>query len=147
MSSNITFSLRHISFNRIYEHTRKNSNIVIPEIYSKYKWIYLSNFYSSSTAHRGLATKVLKEALSVIKTPYILCCEPILGTDERSITERNAELSADERCQALCNYYEYKFNLGNEIPTRCTLKTDIVGHGKIWSDLDRKFLWGIQSMK
>jgi hypothetical protein len=147
LSPNITFSLRHISFNRIYEHARKNSNIIIPEIYSNYKWIYLSNFYSSSTTQRGLATKVLQDALSVITTPYILCCEPILGTNERSITERNIDLTADERYKVLCEYYEKKFKLVNEIPTRCTLKTEIVGHGKVWSDLDRKFLWGIQNMK
>jgi hypothetical protein len=120
---------------------------LIPKVYSKYKWIYLSNFYSSSNAPQGLATKLLQGALSTIKTPYILCCEPILGTDMRSITERNAELSADERYKVLCEYYENRFSLINEIPTRCTLKTEIVCHGKIWSDLDRTFLWGIQNTK
>lgn len=146
MSQNITFSLRHFSFNIIYDHSKKNSNIIIPQIYSKYKWIYLSNFYASSNIQPGKATKILKEALSKIQFPYILCCEPILGTDERSITQRNAELTADQRYKVLCDYYENKFSLINEIPTRCTLKTEIVGHGKVWSDLDRKFLWGIQNM-
>ncbi len=83
----------------------------------------------------------------MIKTPYILCCEPILGTNPRSITLKNCEMTPDERYNALCNYYKNQFNLISEIPTCCTLKKEIMGQYGIKQDLDRKFIWGIQNMQ
>jgi hypothetical protein len=139
----ITFSLRHIPTSIILDHARKNSNMTIPQKFLNYNWIYLSNYYSSPIVQKGLATKILKETLTNIKTPYILCCEPILGTDYRSITSTNCELSSEQRYNSLCEYYRKKFNLYNEIQTRTTLKTEIIGHGTIWSDLERKFMWNI----
>jgi hypothetical protein len=66
-----------------------------------------------------------------------------LGSDPRAITLKNANMTDDERYNSLCSYYKIKFNLNQEIQTRCTLKTEIIGHGQKWSDLDRKFIWGL----
>jgi hypothetical protein len=154
LTNQITFSLRRIPFHIIIDHLKKNSNTNLqshkcPNLL-KYEWIYLSDFYAPQTAPYGLATKTLKYALKQItygniinNAPYILCCEPILGTDSRAITKKTEHLLAEDRYKKLCKYYEKEFSLCNHIRTQCTIKTEIRGIGKKWSDLDRKLLWGI----
>ena len=139
----ISFSLHRIPFQKVSDHILKNAGICISSAYSSYDWIYLSNFYTSSHAPAGLATKELQKTLSKLQNPFILFCEPILGTDPRSLTSKNSEWSSEKRYEALCEYYSSKFNLKNEIPISCTLKTELIGHGKRWSDLDRKLIWGL----
>lgn len=141
----ITFSLHRIPFQKVSDHILKNAGIRFSSFYSSYDWIYLSNFYAAQNAPPGIATKELQKTLSKIQNPFILCCEPLLGTDPRSLTSKNCEWTSEERYDALCEYYRAKFNLKNEIPISCTLKTELVGHGKRWSDLDRKLIWGIYS--
>lgn len=141
----VSFSLHRIPFQTVSDHILKNAGIRLSSAYSSYDWIYLSNFYASSHAPAGLATKKLQSSLAKIKSPYILFCEPILGTDPRSLTNKNCEWTADKRYNALCEYYKTKFNLQNEIPTSCTLKTELTGHGRRWSDLERKIMFGINT--
>ncbi len=146
MTNHISFSLRHIPFHIISDHLKKNSNTILHPDLLKYQWIYLSDFYASQNAPYGLATYTLKNALKQIaynNSPYILCCEPILGTDPRAITKKTEHLSAEDKYTKLCKYYEKEFSLYNNILTQCTIKTEIRGIGKKWSDLDRKLLWGI----
>jgi hypothetical protein len=138
-----SFSLHNIPFHKVSDHILKNAGIKISSVYSSYNWIYLSNFYTSSHAPAGLATKELQKALHKIQNPFILCCEPILGTNPRSLTNKNCEWTPEKRYEALCEYYKIKFNLQNEIPISCTLKTELTEHGKRWSDLERKLIWGI----
>jgi hypothetical protein len=140
----VSFSLKSVPFDILSDHVLKNAGIRLNSVYSSYDWVYLSNFYASSHASPGFATKQLQMALSQIQKPFILCCEPLLGTDPRSITAKNCEMVPEERYKALCGYYKVKFNLQNEIPTCCTLKTGLTGHGKRWSDLERKFIFGAQ---
>lgn len=140
----VSFSLKRISFDAISDHILKNAGHHLSSYYSSYDWIYLSNFYASSKTPSGLATKQLQNQLSKFQKPFILCCEPILGTDPRSVTSKNCEWKSEERYKSLCEYYKVKFNLQNEIPTCCTLKTEITGHGQRWSDVERKFLFGSQ---
>ena len=138
-----TFSLKRFPFEAISEHVLKNAGIRLSSAYSSYDWIYLSNFYTSPYAPPGLATKQLQDTLSKIKSPFILCCEPLLGTDPRSLTNKNCEWTSEKRYDALCDYYKIKFNLEQHTPICCTLKTEVTGHGKRWNDLERKLMWGI----
>ena len=147
MNQKITFSLRYIPFLTILEHLKKNSLQTVPKHLSKYDWIYLSNFYSSENTQPGLATRMLQDTLDSISKPYILCCEPILGNNIKSITAKNCNLTADQRYKSLCTYYQNKFNLYNEIQTRCTLKTELLNNGIKCDDLERKFMWGLNFEK
>jgi hypothetical protein len=111
-------------------------------------WFYLSGFYYTGGPGggpgRGNATATLQAAIAEIcnkNGPIILCCEPILGTDPRSLTAKNADLSADDRYDGLCNYYRRKFGLTCDVPIDCTLRTEMTGHGRRWSLADRKFMW------
>jgi hypothetical protein len=146
----VSFSLKHISFSILSDHVKKNAGIHLPTQYSAHSWYYLSNFYynsSSSLKSNGSATRILQTHLKEIskqeRGPIILCCEPILGTDPRSITWKNCEMTSDERYNDLCKYYQTKFHLQNELQIDCTLKTEITGHGQRWSNADRKFMWGL----
>lgn len=147
MANQISFSLRRFSFQVMSEHALKNAGVYLCPKYSNYEWIYLSNFYSSPLTKPGLATENLKKTLINIEKPYILCCEPILGSDPRSLTLKNCEWTCEERYNGLCNYYRTKFGLTEEIPISCTLKTEITGHGKKWSDLERKLMYGVVDFK
>ena len=138
----VTFSLKRFSFEAISEHVLKNAGHRLSSAYSSYDWIYLSNFYASSNVSPGFATKELQSSLSKIKSPFILCCEPVLGTDPRSLTSKNCEWTPEKRYDVLCDYYKIKFNLKKQTPICCTLKTELTGHGKRWSDLERKLIWG-----
>lgn len=147
----VSFSLKHISFLVLSDHVKKNAGIHLPIHYSAHSWYYLSNFYynsSSSLKSNGSATRILQSSIKEIakqeRRPIILCCEPILGTDPRSITWKNCEMSSDERYNDLCKYYQTKFHLQNELQIDCTLKTELLGHGQRWSNADRKFMWGLQ---
>ena len=102
-------------------------------------WMYLTDFYSKS-AGSGEATRSLKRDLQAIGRPIILCCEPILGSDPRSLTPRTAGLTADERTASLAHYYRSRFNMLFEIPVCCTLRTDLTGRGRHWSEPDRRFM-------
>jgi hypothetical protein len=139
----LTYSLCHIPFQTVSEHTLKNAGLYLSTKYSNFEWIYLSNFYSNPQLSPGIATQHLKYTLSKIQKPFILCCEPILGSDPRSLTIRNCELTSEERYNKLCKYYINNFKLTEEIMISCTLKTEITGHGKKWSDLERKLMYGI----
>lgn len=143
MNTLVTFSLKRVTFQNVSEHLSKNSCTVLRD-YSKYDWIYLSNFYTCPKASPGFATKQLKLALDKIQKPYILFCEPLLGSDPRSFTAKNSEWTSEKRYESLCDYYKNKFGLVYEIPTSCTFKTSVTGHGKRWSDLERKLLFGPQ---
>lgn len=141
----ISFSLKRIPFQTIQEHVLKNAGARIPTLYGNYSWYYLSNYYYVGPAIPGAATRILKNTLSTLSSsPIILCCEPILGTDPRSITTKTSEWTADQRYEKLCNYYKSKFSLENEIQIDCTLKTELTGHGTRWSNAERKFMWGTQ---
>jgi hypothetical protein len=147
----ILFSLKHIPFSVLSEHVKKNSGVHLPNYYATIPWYYLSNFYYPSAngvvKSNGSATRILQTCIKEITSsqkPIILCCEPILGTDPRSITWKNCEMTSDERYNQLCKYYQTKFHLQDEIQIDCTLKTELTGHGKRWSNADRKFMWGLQ---
>lgn len=105
-------------------------------------WYYLSGFYSQ-TPGSGKATRALHTAILQIGTPIVLCCEPILGTDPRSLTAKTEHLDPETRSLGLCNYYRSRFGLGCEARTHCTLKTEILGHGRRWSEPDRTFMWSL----
>ncbi len=143
MNTLVTFSLKRVTFQNVSEHLLKNSCTVLRD-YSTYDWIYLSNFYTSPNASPGFATRQLKSALAKIQKPYILFCEPLLGSDPRSFTTKNSEWTSEKRYESLCDYYKHKFGLTHEIPTCCTFKTNATGHGNRWSDLERKLLFGPQ---
>ncbi len=139
----ISFSLKRVSFQNVSEHLLKNSCTVLRD-YSTYDWIYLSNFYTSPHAPSGFATKNLKSVLSNSNKPYILFCEPILGSNPKSITTKNCEWTPEKRFNELCEYYKLKFGLCQEIPVCCTFKTNAIGIGERLSDLNRKMLFGLQ---
>lgn len=80
-------------------------------------------------------------ALRSIEEPFVLCCEPILGSDPRSLTPKTAHLDPEVRTAGLCNYYRTRFGLVCEAPARCTLRTQLTGAGKRWSEPDRTFMW------
>jgi hypothetical protein len=146
----VSFSLKRIPFQTIQEHALKNAGVKLPLVYSKHPWYYLSNFYYTSTSSgsgSGEATRILKQAIGALvnhQTPILLCCEPILGTNPRSLTPKTCEWTAEQRYESLCSYYKSKFSLENEIQIDCTLKTELTGHGQRWSQADRKFMWGAQ---
>ncbi len=142
----MTYSLTRIPTHRILEHLRRNAPSVtkLPTPLLQYPWYYLSNFYASPTAPPGYATRHLKTALANLSPhPYILCCEPILGTDPRSITAKTADMTPDNRYANLCKYYTSHFGLDHAQPTCTTLKTELTGHGRRWSDCERRLLYGL----
>ena len=137
--------LTRIPTHQILDHIRHNSTAHLPTNLLEHPWYYLSNFYTPPTAPPGYATQHLRMALQHISRnkPIILCCEPILGTDPRSITPKTAEMTPDERYTGLQNYYKTRFGLHNSLPTRTTLKTELTGHGKRWSDCERHLMYGL----
>jgi hypothetical protein len=139
----ISFSLKRFSFQDVSEHLLKNSCTVLSD-YGTYDWIYLSNFYASSNAPSGFATRQLKKVLSNLNKPYILFCEPILGSNPKSITSKTCEWTAEQRYESLCDYYKIKFGLCYEIHVCCTFKTTVTGHGERLTDLNRKMIFGPQ---
>jgi hypothetical protein len=52
-------------------------------------------------------------------------------------------MDPESRYDGLCHYYRNRFNMVFEAPTRCTLRTEITGSGKRWSEPDRKFIWSL----
>jgi len=120
---------------------------VIPAALSHIPWYYLSGFYYRDPCpgpRKGAATKILKAAIARLDQPGILCCEPILGSDPRSLTAKNEHLTADERYEELCSYYRTVFGLNYELQIDCTLKTELSGKGKRWNYAERKFMLGLQ---
>jgi len=114
----------------------------LPAALGTVPWVYLSGFYANPRAGRGHATATLKQTLAALRQPVILCCEPILGSDPRALTERTAHLTDTERYAKLCQYYRREFNLTLACPIDCTLRTTITGRGRRWNG-DRHFLWGL----
>jgi hypothetical protein len=142
----VTYSLTRIPTHRIVEHLRRNATPTAkqPTALLQYPWYYLSNFYASPTAPPGYATWHLKTSLTKLSPhPYILCCEPILGTDPRAITAKTAHMTPDSRYTNLCNYYATRFGLTSALPTCTTLKTELTGHGRKWSDCERHLMYGL----
>lgn len=139
-----TFSLKRIPFPVIADHVRRNAGVSLSPAWAAYPCLYLSNFYARPGARAGAATAALKGALRALDRPVLLWCEPVLGTDPRAVTVKNAEMTADERYAGLCEYYRVKFDLVNELAIDCTLKTELTGHGTRWTDADRKLMWGLQ---
>lgn len=147
----VTFRLTHVSFASISEHVRHRAGISLPVQLAAVPWVYLSNFYQA-LPHEQIAagslrppqgatpTRLLKEALTRLP-PHILCCEPVLGSDPRSISYKNIELSPDVRYAGLCQYYR-RLGLTTAIPTTCTLQASLTQRGRIWSEPDRLFLFG-----
>jgi len=132
------YSLKRVAFEEVATHLRRNAGVTIS--YTGLPWYYLTGFYSK-TPGSGSATRSLRSAIAAIGEPIILCCEPVLGTDPRSLTPRNADMDSDSRYEALCNYYRRHFNLCCETPTHCTLRTELTGHGTRWSLPERIFMW------
>ncbi len=141
----VTFTLTRLTYTTVAAHVKKNAGILLPPL--NIPWIYLSNFYSSGNSGNGNATRLLQSTLKSLNGPYILCCEPLLGTDPRSLTPKNCDWTPDQRYTSLCNYYNHKFHLLQEIPIDCTLKTELTGIGQRWSYADRKFMWGVQNFE
>ena len=142
----MTYLLTRIPTHQILDHIRHNSTAHLATNLLEHPWYYLSNFYAPPTAPPGYATQHLKTSLARISPrPYVLCCEPILGTDPRSITAKTEGLTADERYNGLVNYYKTRFGLRNSLPTCTTLKTELTGHGLRWSDCERHLMYGIQN--
>ena len=108
-------------------------------------WYYLSGFYSK-TPGTGTATQLLQAAIHKIGEPIILCCEPILGTDPRSLTAKTEHLNPDARSERLKAYYRKGFAMNFEVPTHCTLRTELVGCGRRWSEPDRTFMWSLNPL-
>jgi hypothetical protein len=52
-------------------------------------------------------------------------------------------MTVSERYAHLCGYYNTQFGLKDNIPICTTLKTEITGHGKRWSDMERILMFGI----
>jgi hypothetical protein len=123
-------------------HLRRNAGISLTSSWCQQPWYYLSGFYSREPG-TGVATRALRAAVQAIGGggPFVLCCEPILGTDPRSLTAKTAHLDPEARTAGLCNYYRDRFGLVCEAPTRCTLRTELTGSGKRWSEPDRTFMW------
>jgi hypothetical protein len=129
------YSLKRVAFEEVATHLRRNAGVTIS--YTGLPWYYLTGFYSK-TPGSGSATRSLRSAIAAIGEPIILCCEPVLGTDPRSLTPRNADMDSDSRYEALCNYYRRHFNLCCETPTHCTLRTELTGYG---TRNERIFMW------
>ena len=118
---------------------------MIPRAFGSVSWLYLSGFYARGSPP-GVATTLLRQTLAAIPGPFILCCEPILGTDPRAITTKNADMSPDERYEALQGYYRTQFGLTAAVRTDCTLRVEMTGLGTRWSDGRRHFMLGIQGL-
>jgi hypothetical protein len=56
-------------------------------------------------------------------------------------------MTVSERYAHLCGYYNTQFGLKDNIPICTTLKTEITGHGKRWSDMERILMFGIYDKK
>lgn len=126
---------------------------MLPAHIASLPWIYLSNFYQA-LPHEQIAagrvaappasgptpTRLLQAALAQLP-PHILCCEPVLGSDPRSISYKNINLSPEARYTGLCQYYQ-RLGLTAAVPTTCTLQTSLTQRGRIWSEPDRLFLFG-----
>lgn len=108
-------------------------------------WYYLSGFYSK-TPGSGTATQMLQAAIRQIGEPIILCCEPILGTHPRSLTAKTEHLDPEARSERLKAYYRKCFAMNYEVPTHCTLRTELVGQGRRWSEPDRTFMWSMNPL-
>lgn len=108
-------------------------------------WYYLSGFYSK-TPGSGTATQMLQAAIRQIGEPIILCCEPILGTHPRSLTAKTEHLDPDARSERLKAYYRKCFAMNYEVPSHCTLRTELVGQGRRWSEPDRTFMWSMNPL-
>jgi len=148
LSRIITGSLKRIAFPAIAAHVRHNAGHNLPSTLSSIPWYYLSGFYYKDPhgIHTpGHATAILKAAIASIGHPIILCCEPVLGNDPRSVTAKNEHLTPDDRYMQLCNYYRSIFNMKDEIQIDCTLRTELTGKGRRWSLADRKFMWSMPS--
>jgi hypothetical protein len=52
-------------------------------------------------------------------------------------------MTVSERYTHLCRYYTTQFGLKDSIPTCTTLKTEMTGHGRRWSDMDRMLIFGM----
>jgi hypothetical protein len=148
LSTNISGTLKRIYFPAIAAHVRRNSGLILPPELGTLPWYYLSGFYYKNP-HRinkpGHATAVLKANIAAIGEPIILCCEPVLGSDPRSMTEKNEHLTPDDRYTSLCNYYRRVFNMTNETQIDCTLYTELTGRGRRWALPERKFMWSHSS--
>lgn len=120
-------------------------------------WFYLSDFYEHCDHERiaarprelhppaGRATAALRAVISrCLPDNAILCCEPVLGTDPRSVSYKNIDWSPDARYAALCQYYRAVWGLRDVVPTHCTLRTDLTGIGRVWADTDRLFMFGLK---
>jgi len=136
------FALTYIPFPVVVAHLRRNAGLSLDPVWCSKPWYYLSGFYSQ-TPGSGSATRALQTAIESIGKPIILCCEPILGTDPRSLTAKTENLDPETRFTGLCNYYRSRFGLGCEARTHCTLKTEIMGCGRRWSEPDRTFMWSL----
>lgn len=137
--------MAQIPFRIIKDHVRRNSGIILPHTLGRTPWYYLSGFYYNSPntiQTPGTATRALQTALASIGHPVTLCCEPILGTDPRSMTAKNEHLTSDERYEQLCQYYRTKFDMQASLPIDCTLRTELIGKGKRWS-AERLFMWSL----
>jgi len=121
-------------------HLRRNAGVSLNPLWNRCPWYYLSGFYSREPGTGG-ATRALRAAIRTIGEPIILCCEPILGSDPRSLTPKTEHLDPETRTVGLCNYYRTVHGLVCEAPTRCTLRTQLTGAGKRWSEPDRTFMW------
>jgi len=123
-------------------HLRRNAGISLNPLWNRCPWYYLSGFYSREPGTGG-ATRALRAAIRTIGEPIILCCEPILGSDPRSLTSKTEHLDPETRTAGLCNYYRTVHGLVCEASTRCTLRTQLTGAGKRWSEPDRTFMWSL----
>lgn len=130
---------------------RRAAGIRLPSELGAFEWIYLSGFRAAlasptmemrSSPPRGLATAVLKTALAALPRPAILCCEPLLGSDPRSITPWTEHMTDTERTAKLCRYYQQCFGLRSGCAIDCTLRTTMTGRGRRWQG-ERQFLWGL----
>ena len=121
-------------------HLRRNAGVSLDPLWNRCPWYYLSGFYSREPGTGG-ATRSLRAAIQAIGCPIVLCCEPILGSDPRSLTPKTEHLDPETRTAGLCNYYRAIHGLVCEAPARCTLRTQRTGAGKRWSEPDRTFMW------
>lgn len=138
---------------------RRAAGIRLPTELGAFEWIYLSGFRAAlapafqgqrllspdkekQSPSRGLATAVLKTALATLSRPAILCCEPLLGSDPRSVTPWTEHMTDTERTTKLCRYYQTCFGLHSSCAIDCTLRTTLTGRGQRWC-AERQFLWGL----
>lgn len=144
------FQLTRIAFPHVAEHVRRAAGIRLPSELGAFEWIYLSGFRAALASParemqpqpRGLATAVLKTALAALPRPAILCCEPLLGSDPRSLTPWTEHMTDTERTAKLCRYYQTCFGLRSGCAIDCTLRTTLTGRGQRWAG-ERQFLWGL----